>query len=500
MTDVAWRIAGSIHGSTPTLEALRARLALDLGHYTASVEHARRALAGGHAGARLVLARAESRLAVVTPGWSPHLADRDVARLQRARGAPVPGRILHLVSSSLPYRQAGYTVRSQSVGRCQADAGLEPHFATRAGFPGVDGIHDAPTDQVVDGIPYHRLAPSFPDSRFEDHLVTATARALVPLLERLRPGALQPASNHLQAQAALAVAHPLGIPVVYEVRGFLEGTWLSTPGLDEADALATDRYRLSRETETRAMLAADAVVTLSETMREDIVARGIATDRVVVVPNAVEIERFTPRPRDHALGRSLGIEPGDPVVGYISSFSSYEGIRFLLEAGARLRADHPRLRVLLVGDGKERDALVETARRLGLCDGTVVMPGRVPHDEILRYYSLIDVFVVPRTADRVSRLVTPLKPYEAMALERAVVVSDVPALREMVIPGETGEAFRAEDADDLAAVLDGLLADPARRARLGRQARAWVAASRTWAQNGRRYRELYERLGVFPAR
>jgi glycosyltransferase involved in cell wall biosynthesis len=124
------------------------------------------------------------------------------------------------------------------------------------------------------------------------------------------------------------------------------------------------------------------------------------------------------------------------------------------------------------------------------------MPGRVPHDEVIRYYSLIDVFVVPRTNHRVSRLVTPLKPYEAMALERAVVVSDLPALREIVEPGRTGLTFRPEDPDDLAAVLGRLIDDPALRRELGQNARAWILAERTWAKNGARYRELFERLGV----
>jgi glycosyltransferase involved in cell wall biosynthesis len=139
---------------------------------------------------------------------------------------------------------------------------------------------------------------------------------------------------------------------------------------------------------------------------------------------------------------------------------------------------------------------VERGQRLGLDDGTLIMPGRVPNDEVARYYSVIDVFVVPRTADRVSALVTPLKPFEAMAMERALVVSDVPPLREIVTPGETGLLFRREDADDLAAVLEGLLDDEALRHRLGRQAREWVAAERTWTQNGARYRALYERLGA----
>jgi glycosyltransferase involved in cell wall biosynthesis len=253
---------------------------------------------------------------------------------------------------------------------------------------------------------------------------------------------------------------------------------------------------MTREVETATMIAADAVVTLSETMRGEIIGRGCRPENVVVVPNAVDVERFRPVPRDEALAGSLGIRPGDAVVGYISTINAYEGIPYLLEAASQLRTGSRRLRVLLVGDGEDEEAIREDGRRLGLDDGTLIMPGRVPHADILGYYSIIDVFVVPRTMDRVSRLVTPMKPYEAMALERAVVVSDLPALREIVVPGETGMTFRSEDAGDLARVLGELLDDPGMRVRLGRQAREWVATERTWAGNGRRYRELFERLGA----
>ena len=219
--------------------------------------------------------------------------------------------------------------------------------------------------------------------------------------------------------------------------------------------MQSDRYVLNWAAETRAMVAADAVVTLSETMRGEIIERGCRPEDVVVVPNAVDVERFAPRPRDAELADRWGIAATDPVIGYISTFSAYEGIRYLVEATALLRDRGRHVKLLLVGDGDQRDDLVARVHDLGLDDGTVVMPGRVPHGDVVRYHSLIDVFVVPRTGDRVARLVTPLKPYEAMAMERAVVVSDVPALREIVVPGETGLVFRPEDAHDLADVLRG---------------------------------------------
>ena len=153
------------------------------------------------------------------------------------------------------------------------------------------------------------------------------------------------------------------------------------------------------------------------------------------------------------------------------------------------------MKLLLVGDGVELSSIREAIAHHGLQQGAI-LTGRVPHDTVRNYYSLIDIFVVPRTGHRVSRLVTPLKPYEALSMERAVLVSDLPALREVVIPGETGLTFRPEDPLDLADRIRDLLDDPGLRQRLGRQGREWVLSERTWAANGQRYRALYERLGA----
>jgi glycosyltransferase involved in cell wall biosynthesis len=400
-----------------------------------------------------------------------------------------------VVSSALPVKAAGYTVRTASITACQAAVGLDPYVAVRTGYEHAAGEPDGAA-RVVAGVPVTWLGPAIPGDNRIDHQQARSASQLARLAARVRPAVLHAHSDYHQPQLALAVGGELGIPVIYEVRGFWEETWASHHPSGEAVAVASERFSRTRAVESAAMCAADAVVTLSEVMRREIIGRGVEPDRVVVVSNAVDGKRFTPVPRDDRLAARLGIDRDDQVVGYISSFSGYEGIPYLLEAAARLRPRRPRLRVLLVGDGRSMSEIRETAVRLGLDDGTLVLPGRVPHDEILGYYSLLDVFVVPRTAHRVSGLVTPLKPYEAMALERPIIVSDLPALREVVTPGETGLVFRAEDADDLAARIGELLDDPGLRARLGSQARQWVLTERTWASNGARYRELYERLGV----
>jgi PEP-CTERM/exosortase A-associated glycosyltransferase len=477
----------------PAILALRGESELRLGRYGPALQLLERALAGratSDSWERLA-AEARAELALLDPGWRPSTAIPSGGR----HGEPVRGRIVHLLTNSLPYRPAGYGVRAQAVACCQQAVGLDPRMVTRAGFPGTEGVLGAAQLDDVEGVPYHRIRPDLAPGVSIATVADETARGLDRLVRELRPTLLQPTTNYVNGQAALAVAEAYRLPVVYEVRGFLEETWRSQHG----DAIVEgERYTGARAIETEIMRRVDAVVTLSETMRDDIVGRGgIDSDRVVVIPNAVDVERFVPGPGDPALAQRLGIRDGEPVVGYVSSLVAYEGIDGLIDAVALLRDRGRRVRLLLVGDGTERKALETRAEAAGMArDRTAIFTGRVPHGEIQDYYRLIDVFVVPRTADRVSQLVTPLKPYEAMAMERALVVSDVAALLEIVREDETGRTFRAGDPGHLAEVIEEQLDDPDTRARLGAAARAWVAQNRTWAGNGQRYLELYRRLGV----
>lgn len=488
-SDRAWQIS---QGMDPTLlsHPLLIRLAQGLlreGHVEAAAEAA--ALAHerdpDEPTARRLHERASSEHEVLKSGYR---------RLPSRVGSltPIPGTVLHMVGKSLPHVSAGYTIRTQYVARCQQAVGLRPEVVTQPSFPWNVGVGSASTFEVVDGVPYHRL-PVGPDQllqldrRLEYHIEQAAQ-----VVRRVRPAALHAASDYLNATAALSLGEAFDLPVVYEVRGFWHETWVSKQG-EAADE--RERYRHLREREMECAARADAVVTLAEVMSTELVGAGIPVERISVIPNAVDPDVFLPTERDEELARSYGIGREDVVVGYISSFVLYEGIHFLIEAVAELIDDIPNLRVLLVGDGNERIRLESQAKEMGLGE-RVVFAGRVPHQEIRRYYDLIDIFVVPRTNDRVCQLVTPLKPFEAMASEKALVVSDVPALRSMISEGRTGVTFRAEDPRALARELAGLVNDPAKRASLGSAARQFVSTERTWAANGARYAELYKELGV----
>ena len=314
------------------------------------------------------------------------------------------------------------------------------------------------------------------------------------LTEQLRPAVLHAASNYANAMIALALGERYGLPVVYEVRGFWEDTWLSRHP-DGTELASSELYRRSRDLETRCMQAADLVVTLGEAMREEIVARGIPAEKVLIVPNAVSEEFLQPLPDADALRKELGIAPNEHVVGEVSSLVPHEGIGTLLEATRLLRERGLPVRALIVGDGPERPALQRQAADLGLAEAAI-FTGRVPAAKVREFHALLDVFVVPRTPDRVCQLVTPLKPVEAMASGLCVVTSEVKALAEIIKPDVTGALTIPQDPVALADSLELLVCSPDIRRKLGDNAREWVARDRTWAHNAARYRDAYARLGA----
>jgi glycosyltransferase involved in cell wall biosynthesis len=403
------------------------------------------------------------------------------------------GRVLHLVNDALPTTSAGYTIRTHEIVLAQKAAGLDPYVVTRCGFPVTQGTLDGRRLVTLDGIPYHRLLPWRMPARADKAAALALQMA-ARLTEQLRPAVLHAASNYVNATIALAIGKKYGLPVVYEVRGFWEDTWLSRHP-DSEKMASSELYQRSRDLETRCMLAADLVVTLGEAMREEIVARGVPAEKILIVPNAVSEDFLQPLPDADALRKELGIAPNEHVVGEVSSLVPHEGIGTLLEATRLLKDRGLPVRALIVGDGPERPALQRQAADLGLGEA-VIFTGRVPAAKVREFHALLDVFVVPRTPDRVCQLVTPLKPVEAMASGLCVVTSDVQALAEIIKPDVTGALTIPQDPVALADSLELLVCSPDIRKKLGDNAREWVARDRTWARNAARYRDAYARLGA----
>ncbi len=428
------------------------------------------------------------------------MLEPDRLRIPELAAGRKPGTILHIVTDALPSTSAGYTIRTQEIAVAQRDAAhLDPHVVTRIGFPVTAGAIDGRSLVTVDGVPYHRLLPWVMPGR-ADTIAADGLRHAARLVAEVRPSVLHAASNYSNALIALALRDATRLPVVYEVRGFWEDTWLSrqtaaanAAGAATGDLRQSDRYVRSRALETHCMQAADLVVTLGAAMRDEIVERGVDPANILIVPNGVSREFLQPLPDATTLRSQLGIKPDEHVVGLVSSLVAHEGIGTLLAAVKILNDRGVKARALIVGDGPERGALQRQAAELGL---DAIFTGRVPMAKVRDYHAVLDVFVVPRTPDRVCQLVTPLKPVEAMASGLPVVVSGVKALGEVINDKVTGLRFPPLDADALADALRLLLGNPELRRELGASAREWVARDRTWEHNAARYRDAYARLGA----
>ena len=437
------------------------------------------------------LRAAEGRWHESEPGWLPTIDPAVLAALpEPAERDRSRTKVLHLLKIGMPQRQSGYSMRSMYTLTGQLDAGLDPVAVTALDFPRSIGIDDVPDEETVGGVRYrHLLREQIPDKEPWDEYLSAYATALAPVVAQEAPDLIHVHSGHRGTEAALvamAVGAALDVPVVYEVRGFFESLWTR----DTAWAERAEVYERRRAAEAHCLRQAAAVVTLSESMKDDIVARDVDPAHVHVVPNGVDPSAFVPVERDEALTERLGLT-GRFVFGYVSNLDHFrEGQELLIDAALELRRRGVDATALVVGDGKRRELLEEHARERQAGDA-VHFTGRIPHDEVSQYYAQLDVFVIPRVDERAARLVTPLKPYEAMALGVPLVVSDLPALQEITGDGDRGETFVTGDATSLADVLEGLAGSSERRAELSSRAREWVLGHRTWANNDDRYARIY---------
>jgi PEP-CTERM/exosortase A-associated glycosyltransferase len=399
-------------------------------------------------------------------------------------------RILHVLDHSVPL-QSGYAFRTLSILREQRALGWETFQLTTPKHyaPG-------PLEEEVAGVHFFRsrLRPAMIGRApvlNQAAVVQATAQRLEELIPRLRPDIVHAHSPALNGIAALRSARKFGIPVVYEVRASWEDAAVDHGSTREGSL----RYRLSRMLESAVLRRANAVTTICEGLATEIRSRGIPQDRVTVIPNAVDIDDFEViEEADSGLHEKLAVGIG-PVLGFIGSLYRYEGLELLLRALPRIAEAHAGVRVLLVGGGPAETSLKDLAAALGVTD-RVSFIGRVPHEDVRRHYSVIDLLVYPRVSIRLTELVTPLKPLEAMSLGRMFIASDVGGHRELVPQMLQPYLFKAGDPEELARVAIALLSERDRWPILAAGARRYVAEQRTWRSSVARYAAVYERCAL----
>jgi glycosyltransferase involved in cell wall biosynthesis len=406
-------------------------------------------------------------------------------------------RAAYVASSAQPFQITGYTVRTHQLLSALNAAGTPTTCFIRPGYP-----HDRARliqawpentrnaqefTYTIGAVPYQTSWVPGIDHDPEDFMGRMADR-LVEQFEAFQPTVVQAASNYRNALPALIAARRLGIPFIYEVRGL----WELTTASRKSGWETTERFRFDREMELRLASEADRVLTITHALAAELVQGGVPEDRIAVLPNAVDPDHFRPVPRDEGLARALGLHETFTLV-YAGSLTVYEGLDDLIEAVGILRQEGLPASLIIIGEGVVRPSLQQLVQDKGL-QRFIQFLGRIKPDEILSYLSLADAVALPRKAYRVCKIVSPLKPFEAMAMAKPVILTDLPVLREIVQDGHTGLICNPEDPRDLARTLRHLAENPMLCRRLGEAARRWVVEERSWSVNAAVLQEIYARL------
>lgn len=394
-------------------------------------------------------------------------------------------RILHVFDHTLPLH-SGYTFRSAAILHNQKKLGWQTYHLS-----GPKQLNCSVAEEDADGLHFYRTPPltdwlSRLPGMGPFTVMRAIGQRLLQLARDIQPNVIHAHSPVLNAVPAIRVGRLLGIPVVYEIRAFWEDAAVDHGSTREGSL----RYRLTRALETWAVKRADAVTVICEGLRNDLIARGIPASKITVIPNAVNVDKFSVGGHpDPSLKMKLGLG-NSRVLGFIGSFYAYEGLDLLIAALPSILKQVPEVKILLVGGGPQDAALRRQVMALDLKE-RVVFVGRVPHDEVNRYYDLIDVLVYARHPMRLTELVTPLKPLEAMAQGRLMVASDVGGHKELIQNGKTGVLFRAGHPGDLASKVVGLLKYNQGWDTMKRNGRQFVENERNWFASVQRYQDVY---------
>ena len=402
-------------------------------------------------------------------------------------------RVLHVLDISIPML-AGYTLRSKYIVNTQRSLGLDPVVVTSP-------RHESEADvlqEIFDDSRYYRTPngpPGILDDALNDKPLVTESREIHRLRKRIvevasreQPDIIHAHSSILCGIPAYLASRQLGIPCVYEIRAFWEDAAVDRGTNAEGSA----KYRAIQVAETRLAQQVDAVIGICEGIKGELIHRGIDETNIFVIPNGVVTERFEPMPPDPEVMAQYKFD-GKTVVGYIGTFAKFEGVPYLVKALIQLmKSGRDDLRGIIVGSGRTYEDCRKLAEEAGLAD-KIVHPGRVSHDEVRPLYSVVDIFAYPRESARITELVTPLKPLEAMSMKKSVIGSDVGGLKELIQDEETGLIHKHVDVDDLASKIIRLVDNPELRKQFGESGRAYVETNREWRHIIEGHFKVYER-------
>ncbi len=397
-------------------------------------------------------------------------------------------KILHVLDHSIPLH-SGYTFRTRAILNHQRELGWQTYHVTSAKQVGA-----IEPKETVDGLEFHRtfinnsLLEKTPILNYWG-VISSLEKRILQICEEMKPDILHAHSPALNGVAAVRAGKKLGIPVVYECRAFWEDAAVDHGTSTEGSL----RYKATRWLETWVFKRANAVTTICEGLKKDIIERGVAEQKITTIPNAVDINAFKFGQAGNAsLKQELGLQD-KKVIGFIGSFYAYEGLPLLVEACAKLFQEDDSIRFLLVGGGPDEDVVKQKIQQLGLQD-KITLTGRVPHNKVQDYYNLVDVFVYPRYAMRLTELVTPLKPLEAMAQGQLVVASDVGGHKELIEHGYNGFLFNADSVDSLVETVLNVFSSESEWQKIRQQGREFVEQERNWAASVGRYQAVYQEI------
>lgn len=364
-------------------------------------------------------------------------------------------------------------------------------FTCRAGGEAPDGftvpVHEFPLEK-----PERRLVSALQDdpqasgrtpNEIRSMLYNATLRhRLLPLLQEFQPDAIYE-RYALLGTAGQELAKALDIPHILEVNAPLSDEQARHRGIVFDQTI--------RAIEQRIIAGADQVISVSEPLKQWIVRTGASADRVTVLPNGVNTDRFDERTGTVRERLDIGARP---VVGFVGTLKAWHGTETLIRAmGSLVRErglDHaPAL--LIVGDGPQREQLETLARDEGISDITI-FTGMVPHGEMPDYLAAIDIAVAPY-AEAGDVYFSPLKLFEYMAMGCTVIAAGTGQIREYIRHMDNGLLYAPGDIDALAGQVAAMLDDPARARNLGETARHEARSTMSWSRIADAVTSLIER-------